>query len=174
MISLQSDMIIYFIFRWHWDLRRMGTPDSLLVRQFLILFVSIRYFTFALFLFSLFLCKIFWNLSFSLLSTLWQNASSGPSTGIAQRARHRDELQGDEGNWLIDIDYYLSQQVNTSWNLRKFITLVAAFYLFIYICQIHPVVSRLCASIQGTSPARLAECLGLDSSKVQLGLKFCL
>nr|CAB3446558.1 unnamed protein product [Digitaria exilis] len=33
--------------------------------------------------------------------------------------------------------------------------------------QIHPVVSRLCASIQGTSPARLAECLGLDSSKFQ-------
>ena len=32
--------------------------------------------------------------------------------------------------------------------------------------QIHPVVSRLCASIQGTSPARLADCLGLDSSKV--------
>jgi DNA polymerase alpha subunit A len=43
---------------------------------------------------------------------------------------------------MIDIDYYLSQ-------------------------QIHPVVSRLCASIQGTSPARLAECLGLDSSKFQ-------
>lgn len=32
--------------------------------------------------------------------------------------------------------------------------------------QIHPVVSRLCASIQGTSPERLADCLGLDSSKV--------
>nr|ACF81429.1 unknown [Zea mays] len=43
---------------------------------------------------------------------------------------------------MIDIDYYLSQ-------------------------QIHPVVSRLCASIQGTSPARLAECLGLDSAKFQ-------
>lgn len=34
--------------------------------------------------------------------------------------------------------------------------------------QIHPVVSRLCASIQGTSPERLADCLGLDSSKVKL------
>lgn len=32
--------------------------------------------------------------------------------------------------------------------------------------QIHPVISRLCASIEGTSPARLADCLGLDSSKV--------
>ncbi|KAJ4821496.1 DNA polymerase [Rhynchospora pubera] len=71
-----------------------------------------------------------------------QDASSGPSTGIAQRARHRDELKGNRGNCLIDIDYYLSH-------------------------QIHTVVSRLCASIQGTSPARLAECLGLDSSKYQ-------
>ncbi|KAJ1701947.1 hypothetical protein LUZ63_001726 [Rhynchospora breviuscula] len=70
-----------------------------------------------------------------------QEANSGP-TGIAQRARHRDELNGNKGNWLIDIDYYLS-------------------------VQIHPVVSRLCGSIQGTSPARLAECLGLDSSKFQ-------
>lgn len=32
--------------------------------------------------------------------------------------------------------------------------------------QIHPVICRLCASIQGTSPAHLADCLGLDSSKV--------
>ncbi|KAJ3706357.1 hypothetical protein LUZ61_010062 [Rhynchospora tenuis] len=70
-----------------------------------------------------------------------QEASSGP-TGIAQRARHRDELKGNKGNWLIDIDYYLS-------------------------VQIHPVVSRLCGSIHGTSPARLAECLGLDSLKFQ-------
>ncbi|XP_059643252.1 DNA polymerase alpha catalytic subunit [Cornus florida] len=71
-----------------------------------------------------------------------QGTSSGTSTGIAQRARHPDELKGDNGKWMIDIDYYLSQ-------------------------QIHPVVSRLCASIQGTSPARLADCLGLDSSKFQ-------
>ncbi|XP_010912024.2 DNA polymerase alpha catalytic subunit [Elaeis guineensis] len=71
-----------------------------------------------------------------------QGTSSGPTSGIAQRARHPEELKRDSGNWMIDIDYYLSQ-------------------------QIHPVVSRLCASIQGTSPARLAECLGLDSSKFQ-------
>ncbi|KDP31949.1 hypothetical protein JCGZ_12410 [Jatropha curcas] len=69
-----------------------------------------------------------------------QEASSGSMTGIAQRARHPDELKKDDGKWMIDIDYYLSQ-------------------------QIHPVVSRLCASIQGTSPERLADCLGLDSSK---------
>lgn len=30
--------------------------------------------------------------------------------------------------------------------------------------QIHPVVSRLVAPIEGTSPARIAECLGLDPS----------
>ncbi|XP_020584003.1 LOW QUALITY PROTEIN: DNA polymerase alpha catalytic subunit [Phalaenopsis equestris] len=71
-----------------------------------------------------------------------QDVSSGSSSGIAQRARHPEELTRDNGEWMIDIDYYLSQ-------------------------QIHPVVSRLCASIQGTSPARLADCLGLDSSKFQ-------
>ncbi|XP_024931872.2 DNA polymerase alpha catalytic subunit isoform X1 [Ziziphus jujuba] len=67
-------------------------------------------------------------------------ASSGSSSGIAQRARHPDELKREDGKWIIDIEYYLSQ-------------------------QIHPVVSRLCASIQGTSPERLADCLGLDSSR---------
>ncbi|KAK9096970.1 hypothetical protein Sjap_022467 [Stephania japonica] len=71
-----------------------------------------------------------------------QGSSSGSATGIASRARHPDELKRDNGNWIIDIDYYLAQ-------------------------QIHPVVSRLCASIEGTSPARLADCLGLDSSKFQ-------
>ncbi|KAI4327437.1 hypothetical protein L6164_019898 [Bauhinia variegata] len=71
-----------------------------------------------------------------------QGSSSGSSTGIAQRARHSDELKREQGKWMIDINYYLSQ-------------------------QIHPVVSRLCASIQGTSPERLADCLRLDSSKFQ-------
>ncbi|PIM98417.1 DNA polymerase alpha, catalytic subunit [Handroanthus impetiginosus] len=71
-----------------------------------------------------------------------QGNGSTTSVGIAQRARHPDELKRDNGNWIIDIDYYLAQ-------------------------QIHPVISRLCASIQGTSPSRLADCLGLDSSKFQ-------
>ena len=31
--------------------------------------------------------------------------------------------------------------------------------------QVHPVVSRLCAPIDGTDPARLAHCLGLDASR---------
>ncbi|CAN1190341.1 DNA polymerase alpha catalytic subunit [Linum perenne] len=69
-----------------------------------------------------------------------QGSSSAGSAGIAQRARHPDELEKDNGKWMVDIDYYLSQ-------------------------QIHPVVSRLCAPIQGTSPERLADCLGLDSSR---------
>ncbi|XP_037414948.1 DNA polymerase alpha catalytic subunit-like isoform X2 [Triticum dicoccoides] len=71
-----------------------------------------------------------------------QDSDKTHSGGIAQRARHPDELTRDPNKWMIDIEYYLSQ-------------------------QIHPVVSRLCASIEGTSPARLAECLGLDSSKFQ-------
>ncbi|KAF8717128.1 hypothetical protein HU200_026243 [Digitaria exilis] len=71
-----------------------------------------------------------------------QDSDNTHSVGIAQRARHPEELKRDPDKYTIDIDYYLSQ-------------------------QIHPVVSRLCASIQGTSPARLAECLGLDSSKFQ-------
>ncbi|VAH66405.1 unnamed protein product [Triticum turgidum subsp. durum] len=71
-----------------------------------------------------------------------QDSDNTHSGGVAQRARHPDELTRDPNKWMIDIEYYLSQ-------------------------QIHPVVSRLCASIEGTSPARLAECLGLDSSKFQ-------
>ncbi|CAL9242710.1 unnamed protein product [Arabidopsis halleri] len=68
------------------------------------------------------------------------NTSLASSAGIAERARHPDEVKSDDSRWLVDIDYYLAQ-------------------------QIHPVVSRLCAEIQGTSPERLAECLGLDPSK---------
>ncbi|MCO5579179.1 hypothetical protein L7F22_033032 [Adiantum nelumboides] len=67
---------------------------------------------------------------------------SGSTLGIAERARHPDELKQDPGNWMVDIDYYLSQ-------------------------QIHPVVSRLCAPIEGTDAKHLADCLGLDASKFQ-------
>jgi hypothetical protein len=31
--------------------------------------------------------------------------------------------------------------------------------------QVHPVVSRLCAPIEGTDAAHLADCLGLDPAK---------
>lgn len=47
----------------------------------------------------------------SLLPFAGQGTSSGGSTGIAQRARHPDELKKDDGKWMIDIEYYLSQQV---------------------------------------------------------------
>lgn len=40
-----------------------------------------------------------------------QGTNSDNSTGIAQRARHPDELKQEDGKWMIDIDYYLSQQV---------------------------------------------------------------
>lgn len=40
-----------------------------------------------------------------------QDNSSSSSTGIAQRARHPEELKRDTGGWMIDIEYYLSQQV---------------------------------------------------------------
>ncbi|KAA8547110.1 hypothetical protein F0562_003539 [Nyssa sinensis] len=41
-----------------------------------------------------------------------QGAGSGTSAGIAQRARHPDELKRDNRKWMIDIDYYLSQQIH--------------------------------------------------------------
>ncbi|XP_024534663.1 DNA polymerase alpha catalytic subunit [Selaginella moellendorffii] len=61
---------------------------------------------------------------------------------LAERARHPDELKAGGGGCIIDVDYYLSQ-------------------------QIHPVVSRLCTPIEGTDPSHIADCLGLDPSKFQ-------
>ncbi|KAK1300169.1 DNA polymerase alpha catalytic subunit [Acorus calamus] len=94
-----------------------------------------------------------------------QGSGSVSTGGIAQRARHPDELKKDNENWMIDIEYYLSQQVFVIFT--GFVS--PNWYMFSYnfSVKIHPVVSRLCASIQGTSPARLADCLGLDSSKYQ-------
>lgn len=40
-----------------------------------------------------------------------QGSTSSGSTSIAQRARHPDELKKEDGKWMIDIEYYLSQQV---------------------------------------------------------------
>ena len=64
-------------------------------------------------------------------------ASSGLS--LAERAYHPDEVSPG-GTLAVDVAYYLAQ-------------------------QLHPVVSRLCAPIQGTDAAQLAECLGLDPSR---------
>lgn len=47
----------------------------------------------------------------SMFSNWWQGEGLSVSTGISQRARHPDELKNGNGKWMIDIDYYLAQQV---------------------------------------------------------------
>jgi DNA polymerase alpha subunit A len=65
--------------------------------------------------------------------------SHSSSTSLAERAYHPQEVL--ENNALqVDTQYYLSH-------------------------QLQPVVSRLCAPLDATSDARLAECLGLDGAK---------
>ena len=59
--------------------------------------------------------------------------------GLAQRAYHPQEVL-DNPNLQVDAQYYLSH-------------------------QLHPVVARLCAPLEATSDARLAECLGLDPAR---------
>lgn len=61
------------------------------------------------------------------------------SKGLAERAFHPEEINANPA-LRVDTDYYLAQQV-------------------------FPVVSRLCAHIDGTDAGRLADCLGLDGSK---------
>ncbi len=58
---------------------------------------------------------------------------------LAERAHHPDEIASTPG-LAVDAEYYLGEQV-------------------------FPVVSRMCAPIEGTNPARLAECLGLDATR---------
>ncbi len=66
-------------------------------------------------------------------------SSKSGGKGLAERAYHPEELQ-ENPNLRVDLHYYLTQ-------------------------QLHPVISRLCAPIEGTDAARLADCLGLDASK---------
>jgi DNA polymerase alpha subunit A len=68
------------------------------------------------------------------------SGNGGEKGALADRACHPDEISSSNGAKLPDPDYYLAQQV-------------------------FPVVSRLCAPIDGTDPGRLAESLGLDVSK---------
>ncbi|CAL1297484.1 unnamed protein product [Larinioides sclopetarius] len=63
----------------------------------------------------------------------------GSDLPATQRAYHPDELKTNEA-LKIDVLYYLTQ-------------------------QIHPVVSRLCAPIEGADAAMIAKLLGLDASK---------
>ncbi|GMH42291.1 hypothetical protein BSKO_10210 [Bryopsis sp. KO-2023] len=67
-----------------------------------------------------------------------KDEESSDTKGLALRAFHPEEVIADEKE--IDKHYYLAHQV-------------------------HPSVSRLCAPIEGTDEARLADCLGLDPSK---------
>ena len=66
-------------------------------------------------------------------------SSKSGGKGLAERAFHPEEYQ-ENPNLRVDLHYYLTQ-------------------------QLHPVISRLCAPIEGTDAARLADCLGLDASK---------
>ncbi|KAJ3161309.1 DNA-directed DNA polymerase alpha catalytic subunit pol1 [Geranomyces michiganensis] len=63
-----------------------------------------------------------------------------PGASMAERARHPDDVRKSNGAVKIDFEWYLATQV-------------------------HPPVARLCAPIEGTDIARLADCLGLDPSK---------
>ncbi|KAI9485969.1 MAG: DNA polymerase family B-domain-containing protein [Benjaminiella poitrasii] len=64
--------------------------------------------------------------------------TSGDKKGSALRAYHPDMVI--KNNMQLDIEWYLHQQV-------------------------HPPLTRLCSPIEGTDPARLAECLGLDTKR---------
>ncbi|DBA99385.1 TPA: hypothetical protein ACH3X3_011985 [Trebouxia sp. C0006] len=64
---------------------------------------------------------------------------SANQKGLAERAHHPEEINA-ASTLAVDAEYYLTQQV-------------------------HPVVSRLCAPIEGTDAAHLADCLGLDPAK---------
>ena len=68
----------------------------------------------------------------ALLFMFRQGNTAGTSSGIAQRARHPDELQRDNSTWMIDIDYYLSQQVvlNKRFFLFSFQILLSKFESF--------------------------------------------
>jgi len=61
-------------------------------------------------------------------------------TSFAQRAHDPEVVEAAKGALVLDKKWYFES-------------------------QIHPVVSRICASIQGTDSGQLASCLGLDSSK---------
>lgn len=64
--------------------------------------------------------------------------TSGDKKGSALRAYHPDDVV--KKNMQLDIEWYLQQQV-------------------------HPPLTRLCSPIEGTDPARLAGCLGLETSR---------
>eukprot|EP01026_Neomeris_dumetosa_P068445 TRINITY_DN67018_c0_g1_i5.p1 TRINITY_DN67018_c0_g1~~TRINITY_DN67018_c0_g1_i5.p1 ORF type:complete len:929 (-),score=106.67 TRINITY_DN67018_c0_g1_i5:190-2976(-) len=60
-------------------------------------------------------------------------------SALADRAYHLDEVQDESLELKIDMVYYRSQ-------------------------QIHPLVARLCKTLDGTDDVRIAECLGLNTA----------
>lgn len=66
-------------------------------------------------------------------------SQSGTSTSMADCAYHPDELKRDP-----------TLRIDTAWYLQT---------------QLHPPIVRLCEHIEGTDPAAMANCLGLDASK---------
>nr|BAA24573.1 DNA polymerase alpha catalytic subunit [Oryza sativa] len=76
--------------------------------------------------------------------------------------------QDSESTHSERIDSQRAQREPEGW--KNLYTMVCLRILASYYLQqrINPVVSRVCAAVsRGTEPARLAECLGLDSSKFQ-------
>ncbi|CAG8796981.1 8459_t:CDS:10, partial [Gigaspora margarita] len=69
-----------------------------------------------------------------------EDENSIASKNLTDKAFHPDEIRKEDSNLRPDFEWYLSQ-------------------------QIHAAVARLCEHIEGTSSARIAECLGLDKSK---------
>lgn len=67
---------------------------------------------------------------------------TGTGSGLAGRAFHADDYTAEGSELKVDFIWYLTNQV-------------------------HPPVARLCAPIDGTDIARLANCLGLDVAKYQ-------
>lgn len=61
-------------------------------------------------------------------------------TSFAQRAFHPADVEKANGGIALDKKWYLES-------------------------QLHPVISRICAVIEGTDAGQLAECLGLEASK---------
>lgn len=65
--------------------------------------------------------------------------AAGPKLSFAERARHPHEFQLDP-SLVVDVAWYKSQQV-------------------------HPLVTRILGPIDGIDPGRIAECLGMDSTR---------
>ena len=66
--------------------------------------------------------------------------SDASVSSFSQRARHPDEVGKAAGALPVDKKWYMES-------------------------QLHPVISRICAVIEGTDAGQLAECLGLDAAK---------